>query len=42
MELFLLLFLLAVAVAGAMGWVADSRDYADWRSTNGGFRHPPN
>jgi hypothetical protein len=41
MELFLLLFFAAVAVAGATGLVADSRDFADWRPTNGGFREPP-
>jgi hypothetical protein len=37
----LLLFLLAAAAAGAFGWVADSRDYADWRPTRDGFRYPP-
>jgi hypothetical protein len=41
MELFLLLFIVVLAVAGAAGLVADSRDYADWRPSNGGFRSPP-
>jgi len=38
MELLLLLFFIAVAIAGASGLVADSRDFADWRPTNEGFR----
>jgi hypothetical protein len=41
MELFLLLFFAVVAVAGATGRVVDSRDFADWRPSNDGFREPP-
>ena len=38
MVLLLLLFFVALAVAGAFGWVADSRDYADWRPSDDGQR----
>jgi hypothetical protein len=41
MELFVLLFIVAVAVAGLAGRVADSRDFADWRPSNDGFRDSP-
>jgi hypothetical protein len=41
MELVLLLFFfLAVAVAGAFGWTADSRDSADWQPSEDGRRAP--
>jgi hypothetical protein len=30
----------AFALAGALGWTVDSRDSADWRPTNNGFRQP--
>lgn len=40
MELFLLLFFVVVAIAGASGLVVDSRDFADWRPSNDGFRDP--
>jgi len=29
-----------LALVSALGWVADSRDGADWRPTRGGFRQP--
>ena len=38
MELFIAAFILFVAVAGAFGWVADSRDGADWSPSDDGFR----
>jgi len=38
MELFVLLFFVVLAIAGAFGLVADSRDFADWSPTNDGFR----
>lgn len=38
MELVLLLFLLALGVASALGWTVDSRDGADWRPTADGVR----
>jgi hypothetical protein len=41
MELFLIAFVTLLAVAGALTWTADSRDYADWRPSDGGFRRSP-
>jgi hypothetical protein len=41
MGFLLLAFFILLAVAGALGLTADSRDFADWRSSNGGFRHSP-
>ena len=41
MELLLLLFFVVIAIAGASGLVADSRDFADWRPTKEGFRDSP-
>jgi hypothetical protein len=41
MELFVLLFFVAVVMAGASGLAVDSRDFADWRPSNDGFRDPP-
>lgn len=39
MELLLLvLFLVALGAASALGWTADTRDSADWKPTDGGFR----
>lgn len=38
MALFLILFLIALAAASALGWVADSRDGADWRPSERGQR----
>ncbi|TDC37778.1 hypothetical protein E1211_09260 [Micromonospora sp. 15K316] len=36
--LFLVLFLIVLAVAGATGVTADSRDSADWKPTEAGRR----
>jgi hypothetical protein len=41
MELIVLAFLVMIALVSALGWVADSRDGADWRPTRDGFRQPP-
>lgn len=41
MELFLLALVIILAIAGALRWTADSRDFADWRSSDGGFRRSP-
>ncbi len=41
MELFLLIIIVLFAVAGLAGWVHDSRDYADWRPSDSGFRDSP-
>jgi hypothetical protein len=38
MELFILLFFVAIIVASALGLVADSRDSADWKPTDHGVR----
>jgi hypothetical protein len=39
MELLVLLaFFLLLALASALGWTADSRDSADWKSSNEGQR----
>jgi hypothetical protein len=40
MALFVLVLLLAIVVLSAFGWVADSRDGADWRPTDAGRRVP--
>jgi len=40
MELFLLLFFVALAVLSALGWTADSRDGSDWAPTVAGRREP--
>ncbi|MFC4104362.1 hypothetical protein ACFOX0_00210 [Micromonospora zhanjiangensis] len=41
MEFFLLfLFLLSLGVASAAGFTVDSRDSADWKPTDGGWRRP--
>ena len=36
-----LLFFAAVFVAAVLGLGADSRDYADWRPSDGGLRRSP-
>jgi hypothetical protein len=41
MELFLLLFFVAIVLAAILGRVADSRDSADWRPSRDGLRCPP-
>lgn len=41
MELFMLLFFLVFASASVLGLAADSRDYADWKPTDGGHRRDP-
>jgi hypothetical protein len=38
MPLGIVVFLLFIALASMVGRVADSRDSADWKPTNGGFR----
>jgi hypothetical protein len=38
MEIALALFFLVIIVASIAGWTADSRDSADWKPTNDGFR----
>jgi hypothetical protein len=38
MELFIALFLVLIALASALGLVADSRDSADWKPTSNGVR----
>jgi hypothetical protein len=38
MEIFFGIFFVLLAIAAAAGWTADSRDYADWKPSNDGFR----
>ena len=38
MALALAVFFLVIIVAAIAGWTADSRDSADWKPTNEGFR----
>jgi hypothetical protein len=38
MEIFVALFLVLIALASALGLVADSRDSADWKPTANGVR----
>jgi len=38
MEIFFGIFFLALTLLAAAGWTADSRDSADWKPTNEGFR----
>jgi hypothetical protein len=38
MELLIVLFLVAIALASALGLVSDSRDSADWKPTYQGVR----
>jgi hypothetical protein len=38
MELFIALFLVLIALASALGFVADSRDSADWKPSSNGVR----
>lgn len=41
MELFVPLFLLVLLLASVLGLTTDSRDSADWRPSNGGWRSSP-
>jgi hypothetical protein len=41
MEIFVLLFVLLVAVTSIAGLTADSRDSADWKPTEAGWRWRP-
>ena len=41
MSVFVLLFFALLAVAGLAGLGRDSRDFADWRPSKGGFRDSP-
>jgi hypothetical protein len=38
MEIAFGIFFVLLALAAIFGWTADSRDYADWKPTNDGFR----
>jgi hypothetical protein len=38
MEIVLAIFFLVITVAAIAGWTADSRDYADRKPSNEGFR----
>jgi hypothetical protein len=38
MEIFVALFLVLIALASALGFVADSRDSADWKPSSHGTR----
>ena len=38
--IFFLAFIGVVALASAFGWVADSREYVDWRSNRDGEAQP--
>ncbi|MGK5678398.1 hypothetical protein [Actinoplanes sp. URMC 104] len=40
MELVIALFFLLILVAAIAGRTVDSRDSADWKPSDGGFRHP--
>lgn len=40
MMLGILLFFAVIALMGAFGWTADSRDSADWKPTTDGMRAP--
>lgn len=39
MELVIALFFLIILIAAITGHVADTRDSADWKASDGGFRH---
>jgi len=39
MALGILIFFLLITLASMAGKVADTRDSADWKPTDGGFRH---
>jgi hypothetical protein len=41
MEILVVLFFAALAVAGVLNRGTDSRDYADWRPSDGGWRVSP-
>jgi hypothetical protein len=34
------LFIVLLGLASLAGWTVDSRDSADWKPTDGGFRAP--
>ncbi len=38
MALAFAVFFLVIALASIVGWTADTRDSADWKPTNDGFR----
>ena len=38
MEIVLAIFFLVITVAAIFGWTADTRDSADWKPTDDGFR----
>jgi hypothetical protein len=38
MEIIIALLFLVILVASIAGWTVDTRDGADWKPTNGGFR----
>ena len=38
--IFFLAFIAIVALAGGLGWVADSREFADWRAIGDGETQP--
>ena len=40
MEIAFAIFFLLIALAAVAGWTADSRDYADWKPSDDGFRSP--
>ena len=40
MEIGIAVFFLFLLVASIAGWTADTRDSADWKPSDGGFRHP--
>ena len=39
MELVIALFFLIILIAAITGHTADTRDSADWKPSDGGFRH---
>lgn len=41
MELFIPLFFVVLFLASVFGFTADSRDSADWRPSDGGWRSSP-
>jgi hypothetical protein len=41
MEIALAVFFLLILAASIGGWTVDTRDGADWKPTDDGFRAPP-
>jgi hypothetical protein len=41
MGIVLAVFFLLILVASVAGWTVDTRDSADWKPTDDGFRAPP-